>query len=117
MLQNIDLSQTIEKADYKKTKAALELQLVTLQRKAIDAGVPVLILLEGWDAAGKGSLINELILPLDPRGFKVHNINHPTTDETMRPFLWRFWIRTPPRGRIAIFDRGWYWPLWADRAR
>lgn len=117
MLQNIDLSQTIEKADYKKTKAALELQLVSLQRKAIDAGVPVLILLEGWDAAGKGSLINELILPLDPRGFKVHNISHPTTDETMRPFLWRFWIRTPPRGRIAIFDRGWYWPLWTDRVR
>ena len=26
----------------------------------------------------------------------------------MRPFLWRFWRRTPSADRMAIFDRSWY---------
>jgi polyphosphate kinase 2 (PPK2 family) len=50
---------------------------------------------------------NELILPLDPRGFTVHSASGPTEEEAFYPFLWRFWKRTPTRGRLAIFDRSW----------
>jgi len=115
MLANIDLTRTVAKEDFKKAKPELEIKLVTLQRQAIQLKVPILLLFEGWDASGKGSLINDLILPLDPRGFKVHSIPRPTEDEILRPFLWRFWVRTPAQGRIAIFDRGWYWPVWTER--
>ena len=24
------------------------------------------------------------------------------------PFMWQFWMRTPWKGRMAIFDRSWY---------
>ncbi|MBT3603643.1 MAG: hypothetical protein HN521_11305, partial [Candidatus Latescibacteria bacterium] len=41
--------------------------------QAHEMGVPITIVFEGWGAAGKGRLINELLLALDPRGVKVHS--------------------------------------------
>ena len=83
-------------------------ELAYLQRKSRELGIPVLIIVEGLSAAGKGTLINRIIQPLDPRGFKVSCIASPNRDEQLRPFLWRFWRRTPSADRMAIFDRSWY---------
>ncbi len=115
MLESIDLSRKLKKAEYKQTREALERRLAGLQRDAVDAGLPVIIVFEGWDAAGKGTLINRLILPLDPRGFTVYTTAAPNEEEALRPFLWRFWTRTPARGRIAIFDRSWYRRVLSER--
>ena len=115
MLENIDLSRKISKARYKASKDEAALEMGVLQRWAKKLGVPVIIVFEGWDAAGKGTLINNLILPLDPRGFNVQSALAPNEEEALRPFLWRFWIRTPARGRIAIFDRSWYRRVLAER--
>ncbi len=73
------------------------------------------MLFEGWDAAGKGTLINNLILNLDPRGYNVYPVNAPTKEEEFKPFLWRFWIKTPAKGQIAIFDRSWYGKVLVER--
>lgn len=108
MLEKLDLSQKLEKAEYKTQINELELKVAELQRQARELQIPVVIVFEGWDAAGKGTLINKLLLALDARGFKVHPTNPPNTEEALRPFLWRFWIKTPARGQIAIFDRSWY---------
>lgn len=83
-------------------------ELGYLQRKCRELGIPVLVVVEGLSASGKGTIINQMIQPLDPRGFKVSCISSPNRDEQMRPFLWRFWRRTPSAERIAIFDRSWY---------
>jgi len=115
MLEKIDLSRKVGKAEYKKAKDELDLKLPALQRRAKDLGIPIIIAFEGWDAAGKGTLINELILPLDPRGFNVYSTLAPTEEESLHPFLWRFWPRTPARGRIGIFDRSWYQRVLNDR--
>ncbi len=45
----------------------------------------------------------------------VHSINAPNQEELLRPFLWRFWIKTPPKGRIAVFDRSWYGRVLVER--
>jgi len=108
MLSRIDLSKKISKKEYKTRFSQLQIKIGKIQREAKTLGVPVVIVFEGWDAAGKGTLINNLILPLDPRGFNVHPISKPNEEESMRPFLWRFWTKTPENGRIAIFDRSWY---------
>ena len=79
-------------------------ELAYLQRKARELGIPVLVLVEGLSSAGKGTIINQMIQPLDPRGFKVSCIASPNRDEQLRPFLWRFWRRTPSAERMAIFD-------------
>ena len=83
-------------------------ELAYLQRKCRELEIPVLIVVEGLSAAGKGTIINRMIQPMDPRGFKVSCIASPNRDEQMRPFLWRFWRRTPSANRMAIFDRSWY---------
>jgi polyphosphate kinase 2 (PPK2 family) len=97
--------------DIEKPKKALKRKIEELgeefgylQRKCREFGIPVLIVVEGWSAAGKGSMINKIIQPLDPRGFKVTCIASPSRDEQLRPFLWRFWRRTPSAEKMAIFD-------------
>jgi len=67
-------------------------ELAYLQRKCKEHGIPILIIVEGLSAAGKGTLINRIIQPLDPRGFKVSCIASPSRDEQLRPFLWRFGV-------------------------
>jgi AMP-polyphosphate phosphotransferase len=115
MLAELDLGARVGKDEYREKTKALELELGALQRKARELALPVIVVFEGWDAAGKGTLINRLMLTLDARGFTVHPIGAPTEDERLRPFLWRFWLRTPPRGRIAIFDRSWYGRVLVER--
>lgn len=105
MLEKSDLSKTISKDEYKAKKDALIIELGALQRELKTLGIPTLIVFEGWDAAGKGTLINNLLLPLDPRGVNVSTFAQPSREETLRPYLWRYWVRTPATGRIEIFDR------------
>jgi polyphosphate kinase 2 (PPK2 family) len=68
MLKNIDLTREVPKPEYKRLKAEADLKLAALQRQAKALGVPSIVVFEGWSAAGKGTLINEMILPLDPCG-------------------------------------------------
>jgi polyphosphate:AMP phosphotransferase len=115
MLENIDLSREVAKEEYKRLKGDADLRLAALQRQTKILGVPVMVVFEGWSASGKGTLINEMILPLDPRGFSVYSARGPTEEEAFYPFLWRFWKRTPIRGRLAIFDRSWNRRVVRDR--
>src|ERR1700738_2252306 len=115
MLTNVDLSREVAKAEFKRLKGDADLKLADLQRQVKALGIPVIVVFEGWSASGKGTLINELILPLDPRGFTVHSASGPTEEEAFYPFLWRFWKRTPTRGRLAIFDRSWNRRVVTDR--
>ncbi|MDF2571883.1 MAG: Polyphosphate:AMP phosphotransferase [Sporomusa sp.] len=115
MLEKVDLKKKIGKAEYKGMIDRLSERLGELQRQARDLGIPILILFEGWDAAGKGTLINELILTLDPRGFNVYSIGAPNEEAVMRPYFWRFWNKIPHCGRMVILDRSWYTKILADR--
>ncbi len=115
MLESIDLTQEISKAEYKSATSGLLLRLGAFQRRLWERTIPVLILFEGWDAAGKGTVMNRLIRALDPRGFTVHAATRPSEDEVLRPFFWRYWKRTPPAGRISLYDHGWYRLVLEDR--
>jgi polyphosphate:AMP phosphotransferase len=108
MLEKVDLSKKLGKEEYKTMIRPLYEQMGRLQRKAKDLKIPVMIVFEGWDAAGKGTMINEMIQALDPRGFDVFSIHEPNEEEQLRPYFWRFWTKTASAGRITIFDRSWY---------
>ena len=108
MLEHVDLSKKVSKETYTEIFPDMEIRVGTLQRAARAAGVPVVLVFEGWDAAGKGRLINRLTQTLDPRGYKVHAISAPNEVEMFYPWLWRFWQKIPAKGRFAIFDRSWY---------
>jgi polyphosphate kinase 2 (PPK2 family) len=115
MLEAVDLSQKLSKEEYKKRKAELSERLYFLQQRTREAGVPVMIVFEGWDAAGKGTTIQRLTGPIDPRGYKIYPVRAARTYEKKRPWLWRFWLKTPARGEWAIFDRSWYGRVLVER--
>lgn len=74
-----------------------------------------IVLFEGWDAAGKGGIIQRMTAEWDPRFFEVWPIAAPSTGEKERHFLWRFWNRLPQAGDIAVFDRSWYGRVLVER--
>lgn len=115
MLEKVDLSKSLKKSEMKEEFEKQCLLLSELQRKCKEAGIPVMIVFEGLSAAGKGVQINELIAPLDPRGFYVVATKRETEEEKRYPFLWRFWTKTPSKGRFAIFDCSWYRRVSTDR--
>mgnify|MGYP005750690923 FL=1 len=115
MLEKVDLTKKISKEEYKEKMPQLEARIGRLQRECKALGIPVLIVFEGFGAAGKGLQIGHLIQSMDPRGFEVHPIKNETEEERMHPFMWRFWTKTPARGRIAIYDGSWYRRVLIDR--
>ena len=108
MLREVDLNKNLTKNEYKEMMDKLAPKFAALQREARAKGLPVMVVFEGWGASGKGTMISRLIQPLDPRGFKVFTIQAENEEEQMHPFLWRFWTKTPAKGRMHIFDRSWY---------
>jgi AMP-polyphosphate phosphotransferase len=115
MLDTVDLSSKMEKDVYKPLMADLSDRLYYVQQASWAAGVPVIILFEGWDAAGKGTTIHKLTDPIDPRGYKIYPIRAVRTYEKKHPWLWRFWLKIPARGEWAIFDRSWYGRVLVER--
>ncbi|HOD48441.1 MAG TPA: polyphosphate:AMP phosphotransferase [Candidatus Hydrogenedentes bacterium] len=108
MLETVDLRAQLPKSDYKTAMERLDLRLAQLQRDLWGAGVPVLVVFEGWDAAGKGLVLGRILQAFDPRGFKVHNVGAPTELARCWPPMGRYWNITPADGQIAIYNHSWY---------
>jgi PPK2 family polyphosphate:nucleotide phosphotransferase len=69
---------------------------------------PVLIVLQGIDAAGKDGTIRHVMNAFNPMGCPVTSFKVPTSVEAAHDYLWRVHQRTPARGEIAIFNRSHY---------
>ena len=115
MLDNLDLNLSLSKAEYQSQIETLMKELRTLQKKCWQQKIPVVVVVEGWAAAGKGKLVKTALDYLDPRGFKVHPILAPSPEEQQYPFLWRFWQKLPAQGEIALFYHSWYTHVLEDR--
>ncbi|MGN1168210.1 MAG: phosphate--AMP phosphotransferase, partial [Lachnospiraceae bacterium] len=115
MLEKLDLTKAMGKEEYKEKMAELVPKIGRLQRDCREFGIPIMIAFEGYGASGKGAQIAELIKALDPRGFEVHAVKTETEEEKMHPFLWRFWMKMPAKGKIAIYDSSWYRKVLIDR--
>lgn len=90
-------------AEIKELKAALLGQQQLLR----DAKLPVIVLIEGWAAAGKGSLIKELISEIDPRFYNVVSPVVLSEADERYPFLYQYFNAIPENGKITFFDSGW----------
>ena len=114
-LKDIALDKTMDEAEYKEELRTLQDKLGQLHNRLYRKQVPVVIVYEGWDAAGKGGNIKRVAGALDPRGYEVLPIASPEPHEKARHYLWRFWKRLPKTGHIAIFDRSWYGRVMVER--
>ncbi|MBQ5564868.1 MAG: phosphate--AMP phosphotransferase [Clostridia bacterium] len=85
----------------------LESQLLGQQQLLMKEKMPVIVLIEGWAAAGKGTLIKELISELDPRFYNVVSpVVLPEADERF-PFLYQYMKAIPVNGKVTFLDSGW----------
>ncbi len=108
MLKELDLTNVMDKQDYKMIMEELEARLGSLQRQCKELGIPVMIIMDGLEASGKGVQIGKLMKALDPRGFRVYAIHEDSEDERAYPFLWKYWLKTPANGEMVILDSSWY---------
>ncbi len=120
-LDELDLSLKLSRKEEKRALAEAQQRLIEL-RLALGGllgdgriGPPVCIVLEGWDASGKGGVIKRLIAKMDPRHVRVVQFAEPSPDEKRHHFLWRFWPSLPGWGGMAIFDRSWYGRVLVER--
>src|ERR1700752_2939717 len=81
MLELLDLGAKMDRDEARARVSDLGDALADLQRAVRNAGIPVVVLFEGLEAAGKGDSIAHLVHPLDPRGFKVRSTQSPTDED------------------------------------
>jgi polyphosphate kinase 2 (PPK2 family) len=105
----------IDEKTYDRDLAKLQHRLLDLQVEHLRTGGRAIIGIDGWDAAGKGGLIERIISGLEPKSTHVWRIGAPTPQEQGRHYLWRFWERLPAPGSWALFDRTWYGRVLVER--
>ena len=106
MLKNIVFMDKPEEDELKERLKKAREKLFGLQMQIKDHKVPVLVLMEGWGTAGKGSLIGQIIQNIDPRFFKVATMDQPTPEELRKPFLCRYFTKIPEAGKYTFLDSG-----------
>lgn len=115
-IENLNLNKKLDESiSYKKKLKKLQLEMLNIQQFLFRHEIGLIIGFEGMDAAGKGGAIKRLTQRLDPRGYVVHPIAAPTSEELKYNHLYRFWKRLPARGQIGIFDRTWYGRVLVER--
>ena len=98
MFEAIELDHKVSKADFAEAEVELRTRLLAVQRELRRAEVPVVILVNGVEGAGKSEVTNRLSAWLDTRGLVTHTFWSETDEERESPGHWRFWKRLPARG-------------------
>jgi polyphosphate kinase 2 (PPK2 family) len=117
MLRTLDLEKKLSKKEYERELLQYQLQLRELAWQLYDRKRSLIVVYEGWDAAGKGGNIRRVTEKLDPRGYEVFPIAAPEGDDKTHHYLWRFWQRLEPpdEKQVLIFDRSWYGRVLVER--
>ena len=114
-LTQVDYSVKLAENEYDDQLAHLRGRLARQVRSKAFEKLPVVLVFEGHDAAGKGSTIRRITHALDARQFRAVPVSAPSPEELARPYLWRFWRELPAPGELTIFDRSWYGRVLVER--
>jgi AMP-polyphosphate phosphotransferase len=102
-------------ADYERRLQSMQSTMQSIQQAYLGTRERAVVVLEGWDTAGKGGIVRRLGWAMDPRSFKVYPIAAPLPHEQGRHYLQRFWEKLPEPGQIVVFDRSWYGRVLVER--
>jgi AMP-polyphosphate phosphotransferase len=119
-LDELDLSLRLSREEEAERLEAAQNRLLAVRLRlggliGEGLGPPLCVLLEGWDASGKGGAIRRLVAPLDARHVRVKQFAAPTPDEKRHHWLRRFWPALPGWGGMAVLDRSWYGRVLVER--
>ena len=112
MLPNKNVDRTSIPTDLHDMKRSeLGDQFAKLHRQLQETQKSMLVIVDGWEASGKGFLLKDLTRELDPKHYEVAVFEESTLKDAQRPYLRRFFMRAPKRGQIVFFDRSFYYDL------
>ena len=114
-LDEVDHSLILDPDAYKVALKREQKRLNRLEMEMYQKRIPLMIMYEGWDAAGKGGSIKRVAQALDARAYTIFPSPAPTKPELMHPHLWRYWTRLPKAGHVGIYDRSWYGRVLVER--
>lgn len=114
-LASVDHSLALSPEEYKDELKSLQKRLFRLESNMYQARIPLMVMYEGWDAAGKGGNIKRVAQSLDARAYTIFPSPAPTAPELAHPHLWRYWTRLPKAGHVGIYDRSWYGRVLVER--
>ena len=101
--------------EYKRVLKEEQARFGELELEMYQKRVPLMLMYEGWDAAGKGGNIKRVAQAIDARAYTVFPSPAPSKPELLHPHLWRYWIRLPKAGHVGIYDRSWYGRVLVER--
>lgn len=80
-----------------------------------DLSIPILIIVDGWESSGRGYVIKDLTREFAAKNYDVEVFDKDESDDDQYPFIRKFWINTPKKGHIKIFDRSFYYKLFEKK--
>ncbi len=111
----VDYSLALDDQEYRQQLKKLQKRLNALENLMYQKRIPLMIMYEGWDAAGKGGSIKRVAQALDARAYTIFPSPAPTKPELLHPHLWRYWTRLPKAGHVGLYDRSWYGRVLVER--
>jgi len=109
MFESAEIGHKLDKARFKREEPKVRKRLLDLQTALLKKHkLPVIILVNGVDGAGKGETVNLFNEWMDPRHIRTYAFGALTDLERDRPEMWRFWQALPPKGHIGILFGSWY---------
>lgn len=115
ILEKYEGKEDIDKDEYKDRLIRLQKEMRDVQYTLYEKKIPLILVYEGWDAAGKGGNIKRVVQQLDPTGYEINTTAAPSDVEIKHHYLWRFWNTVPKTGHISIYDRSWYGRVMVER--
>jgi polyphosphate:AMP phosphotransferase len=115
LLDQLDLSQSLDRPTYKSELKELQKELNELAWEAYKKKRSLVLVFEGVDAGGKGGTIRRFTNAIDARLYRAIPVAAPSDEEKAHHYLWRFWRHIPRAGYITIYDRSWYGRVLVER--
>ncbi|WNY24852.1 phosphate--AMP phosphotransferase [Methanolapillus millepedarum] len=114
-LGKTDLTKSYTKKEYQKKLKEYQNRLSFLHYVLYSQKKSMVLVFEGWDAAGKGGSIKRIVQSMNPRFYRVIPIASPTDVDLRHHYLWRFLDGIPTCGKTSIYDRSWYGRVMVER--
>jgi len=108
MFEALETGKHLTEEQFKAQRAELRPALLEAQFELAERDYPLIVVMGGFDGAGKGAVVHRFNEWMDPRLIETHALWMHSDEEETRPYFWRFWRRLPPRGRTGIMLGNWY---------
>ena len=113
MANSISVDRKMKFQNFKRSERAE--RLGRLSRICNDLDIPILIIVDGWESSGRGFVIKDLCREFAAKNFDVDVFDKDESYDDKFPFIRKFWINVPQKGKIKIFDRSFYYKIFEKK--